>query len=564
MDKKSLRLSFVAFVLVIVSSLVTARQFPSLEEIKSYVTGLPFAMEVPDLPKIPDRVFKITDFGAIGDGQTMNTKAIDGALLTCSNAGGGVVIIPPGVWLTGPIEMRSNIELRAEHGALIIFTKKIEDYPMWKRGDPKSKRFRFVSPIYGSNLEHIAITGGGVFNGSGEVWRPLKKEKATTRQWKDIIASGGVVDEKGDMWWPSKEAMNGEKYLAEVMKKKNPTAEEFAGAREFLRPNMIVFVNCRNVLFDGITFENSPMFCLNPVECEDVVIRNVNIRNEWWAQNGDGIDIGSCHNVLIYKTVVSAGDDGICLKPGGYDKKRGWKVACENIVIADCAVYRGHGGFVIGSETYGGVRNVAVRNLTCIETDVGLRFKSSRDKGGLVEKVFINGVYMKDIADQAILFDTYYAGGSPESRTKEKLLRAFAELVTDRTPNFNGLKIENIFCNGADRAILLNGLPEMPIRNVEFKNITISATKGLWLTEAEGITFTDITILSQKGAPFVVSHSRNIAFEKVSGPATGKVFLSVNGESCKNITVQKTNHLQYEKGWELGAGVPSDAVREQQ
>ena len=560
MGRLDTRTAFLVSFTLLYSCVLPAQKSDS-DELKKYTSNLPFTMPVPQLPSIPEHTVLLADFGAVGDGHTMNTKAFASAIDACSKAGGGRVVIPPGVWLTGPIELKSNIDLHAERGALIVFSKKFEDYPMTKRGDEKSKRYRVTSPIFGYHLENVAITGPGVFNGSGEAWRPHKKSKTTPAQWRDFVKSGGVVDASGEMWWPSQEAMNGEKYLADLMKRtKNPTPEEFAGAREFLRPDMVVLVDCKKVLLDGPTFENSPTFCVHPIECEDLVIRNIHIRNEWWAQNGDALDIGSCHNVLIYNCIINAGDDGICLKPGGFDKKRGWTAACENIAIADCIVYHAHGGFVIGSEGYGGVRNISVKNMTFIGTDVGLRFKSSRGRGGLVEKVFIDGVFMRDIVDQAILFDTYYAGGSPESRAKEDLPRASAEPVDERTPRFDGMTIENIVCNGANRAILVTGLPEMAVKHVTLKNVTISADKGVFLSEAEGFTMMNTKILAKSEPVIVLKDSRNITLDRVSGPGGGTVFLRVNGESSDQIQLVNIDLSSYKSGWELGKEIKQGIV----
>lgn len=385
-----------------------------------YLTGLPFNMPEVTVPRFAERVVRITEFGAVADGQTLNTVAFRDAISACAKSGGGHVIVPSGMWLTGPIKLESNIDLHMETGAVILFSKRFEDYPVAPRS-PKSKTFRCTPPISGFGLQNLAITGNGVIDGSGEAWRYVKKDKLTATEWKKLVSSGGVVDPTGRESWPSKEAMNGEKYLEQLRKeKKEPTVEDYAAAREFLRPDLVELTGCKNVLLDGPTFRNSPRFNIHPMECENLVIRNVTVQNPWNAQNGDGIDIGSSHAVVIYNTVVDVGDDGICLKPGNFSSRKDWSVACENIVIADCIVYRAHGGFVVGSETYGGTRNVSVRNCTFIDTDVGLRFKTARDRGGVTEKIFIDGISMRNIGNEAILFDSFYEGKSPEERAKSE------------------------------------------------------------------------------------------------------------------------------------------------
>jgi polygalacturonase len=334
---------------------------------KLYYTNLPFTMPEVQVASFPDQHVSIKDFGAVADGQTMNTKAFAEAIQACAKAGGGQVAVPAGVWLTGPIRLQSNINFHLDAGALILFSKNRDDFPLIPMPTPNSKNYACTPPIYGYQLENVAITGEGIIDGSGEQWRPMKKEKYTASEWKKTTSSGGVVTPDGKIWWPSQQAAEGDGRLKTLRKQnKNLTLEDFASVRDFLRPNMVVLSDCKKVLLDGPTFRNSPKFNVNPVQCEHLVIRNMTIQNDWNAQNGDGLDIGSCHNVIIYNCVVDVGDDAICMKPGIYGKEKNWSAACENIIIADCTVYRGHGGFVIGSESYGGARNISVRNCTFV------------------------------------------------------------------------------------------------------------------------------------------------------------------------------------------------------
>jgi DNA sulfur modification protein DndE len=289
---------------------------------------------------------------------------------------------------------------------------------------------------------------------------------------------------------------------------------------------------------------------VNPVQCEDVVIRNVNILNLWSAQNGDGLDIGSCHNVLIYDCVVDAGDDGICLKPGAVSKEKNWPVACENIVIANCTVYRGHGGFVIGSESYGGVRNISVKNCTFIGTDIGLRFKSSRGRGGLVENVYIDGIQMKDIAHEAILFDMYYEDSKPEAGESRNFMP-----VNDRTPRFQNFFIKNIVCNGAEQAISIQGLPEKFARDIEISDVTISARRAISCIDAESITFKNVKIISSEGPIFSMDNTKKITIDHFVYPAETKLFMKVVGKESSEIKILGTDLSQAKTGFELGKEV---------
>jgi polygalacturonase len=530
---------------------LVAQRVPS-----SYTSALPFAMPEVRVATFPDRSVSITDFGAIDDGQTLNTKAFTDAIQSIAKAGGGRVIVPKGIWLTGPFRLESNINLHLETGAMILFSKNRDDFPLIPVPSPDSKNYTCANPIFGYRLENIAITGDGVIDGSGEQWRPMKKSKFTAGQWKDRIESGGVVSADGQMWWPSVQAMNGEEYLKSLRKEKKVLTEaEYRGAKDFLRPNMIVLHSCKKVLLDGPTFRNSPKFCVNPVQCEDVVIRNINIQNDWSAQNGDGLDIGSCHNVMVYHCTVDAGDDAICLKPGVVDKERNWTVACENIVIADCIVYHGHGGFVIGSETYGGTRNISVTNCTFIGTDVGLRFKSSRSRGGITENVYIDGIRMKNIATKAILFDSYYEDDKPEKNEAR-----ISAPVTNRTPQFQKFYINNVVCNGAEQAISIQGLPEQFIKDIDLTNITISAKTGVTCIDAEGLTFYHVKILLESGPVFDFDNARNITIDHPAYTPGASLFMKVIGKESTMIQLLDTDVKNAKKDFDFGKDASSKSI----
>jgi polygalacturonase len=354
-----------------------------------YTSRLSFPMPEIQIPAFPDRVVNIKDHGALGDGQTMNTEFINTAIQACAKAGGGTVLIPAGTWLTGPIRLESNINLHVEKGALVQFSRNLKDYPFFESSEGWQIRFRRAQLISAYQARNIAITGDGIFDGGGEVWRYVLKEDITDHQWKTFIASGGVVSANGEEWWPSKEAMGAEKYFKESADAgKRLTKEDYESTKEYIRPNLVSFVQCDGVLLDGPTFENSPRYNIIPQQCENLVIRNVKVFAPAYGKNTDGIDPAACRNVVIYNCIVDVGDDGICLKPGTIAASQKPGPACENIVVADCVVYHAHGGFVIGSESYGGARNVSVRNCIFIGTDVGLRFKSLRGRGGVIEKIF--------------------------------------------------------------------------------------------------------------------------------------------------------------------------------
>ena len=454
-----------------------------------YYANAPFKMPAVVVPQFPDKNFPITNYGASPDGKTLNTTAFDKAISACAAAGGGRVIVPAGTWLTGPIQFKSNIDLHLEKGALVQLTKDHAQYPMIKASN-KSTTIVPASPVYGYDLKNIAITGEGIIDGAGETWRPVKKLKTTPAQWSALLASGGVVSEKGDLWWPSAEAMNGEDYLKTLKGKTGLTADDYLPARDFLRPYMVTFVNCDNILIEGVTLRNSPKFVFCPNSCTNMTLRYVNVFNDWWAQNGDGIDISACKNVVIYKCTVNAGDDGICMKSSGGKKDAPGEAKLENILIAGCTVYRAHGGFVIGSNTDGGMRNIYVADCHFSGTDIGLRFKSNAGRGGLVKDIFIDRISMRNIKNEAISFDTYYED-APAGSAKQS-----SQALPDKTPEFTNFRISNIDCQGAKAAIVVTGLPQMPVHDIYFDNISITAGKGMKTTDATGLHFTKTKIIA--------------------------------------------------------------------
>jgi DNA sulfur modification protein DndE len=528
---------------------------------RTYLQDLPFQMPQVNVPSFKDTVFNIIDFGAVGNDHTLNTKAINGAIRACSESGGGTVTIPPGTWLTGSIELRNDVRLNVEEGALVQFSSNIEDFPLMAGFGGKSKHYVVTPPLWAYRARNIAITGNGIFDGAGEVWRYVKKEKLTANQWKHLLASGGVVSPDGREWWPSKEALDGEEYIKRIEKSgKVLVAADFAKAREYLRPDLVRFVQCDGIVLDGVTFRNSPRFHIHPVQCEDMVVRNVKIRTPWYAQNGDGLDLSACRNVVIYKTTVDVGDDALCIKPAKIASTQEPGPSCQNIVIADCIVYHGHGGFVIGSESLGGAKNISVRNCIFVGTDVGLRFKSSRGRGGLIEHIYVDGIRMRAIENEAILFDMYYGGQSPEVEAMKNREEPRAEAVNALTPRFENFNIKNIICDGASRAVLIDGLPEMPVKNITMTDMSIKARTGCLFQDAEGISMTMVNLSFSGGPAFDVHNCTNLSLRNINVPDHTPLYLNVMGERSNSISALKKDAQRAQKSVELGQYVPKNAV----
>jgi len=504
-----------------------------------------FEMPIVVEPNIPDNTVFITDFGAVNDGQTLNTKAIADAIDEVSKKGGGKVVIPRGLWLTGPIILKSNINILAEEGALVIFSPDKELYPLIETSFEGYNTIRCISPIYGKDLENIAFTGKGIFDGTGEVWRPVKKEKLTESQWKKLVKSGGILSENGKIWYPSESYLEGQNLSEMNVPKQFSSIEEYKKIKDFLRPVMVSLVNCKKVLFDGPVFQNSPAWCLHPLMCEDLTIRNITVKNPWFSQNGDGLDIESCKNSIVYDCNFDVGDDAICIKSGKDADGRKRARPTENLVIENCIVYHGHGGVTIGSEMSGGVKNVYVSNCTFIGTDVGLRFKSNRGRGGIVENIFFSDIDMINIPTQAISFNLYYGGLSvsemlAEGKNTETTTDEIPP-VSEETPLFRNIFIKNLTCKGASQAIYLQGLPELNLENIILENIDIEADNGLTSIDVDGISIKGMRLITKNLPALSLINNLNVNIEKLDVVKNQNPYIDIKGEKSKNITIRSIN-----------------------
>ena len=480
---------------------------------------IPFDMPRIYPPEFPDNQLSIVETGGVGDGVTLNTAAFAEAINCLAQKGGGTLNVPQGVWFTGPIVLQSNINLHLEKGALILFTPDFDAYPLIETSFEGLETRRCQSPISGKGLENIAITGEGAINGSGEAWRPLKREKVTEKYWNKVVKSGGVL-KNPNYWFPSEKSLKGE-MLSEPnlnVPRKELTNEEWAEIKDFMRPVMVSLIECKNVLLQGVLFENSPSWNIHPLMCENVIVDGVFIRNPGFAQNGDGLDLESCKNTIIVNTTMDVGDDAICLKSGKDADGRKRDRPTENVLVDNCIVFQGHGGFVVGSEMSGGVKNVSVKNCKFIGTDVGLRFKSCRGRGGVVENIYIENISMVNIVTDSFLFDLFY-GGKSASESLEDGDRPGADgtavlPVTEETPAFRNIYVKNLVSRNARRAMFFNGLPEMNITNINVEDAWFTATYGAELSEADGVNFKNVNIVAEKGEPLLMNNVKNFNNEE--------------------------------------------------
>jgi polygalacturonase len=393
----------------------------------------------------PERAAKtvnVRDFGATGDGKTLDTDAIQRAI---DEAGGksdrGTVVIPAGTYLSKPIFLRSHLTLKLEEGAMLKATDDPADFD-----DPKEEK-GVIAFVNGKNLTNIFIDGKGTIDGSGERW-----------------------------WPPVKEA------------KKNGQPEPRR------RPRMIVFSKCKQVLIQGVTLQNSPSFHLVPTDSADVVINRVKILAPADSPNTDAIDPSACTNVLIANCILDVGDDNVALKSG--HSVPGRTAACDNITVEACTFLHGH-GMSIGSETVGGVRNLTVRNCTFKDTVSGLRIKSYRGRGGLVENITYTDIKMTDVKIPINI--TSYYPKIPKEDT--------AQPMTAETPVYRDIRITNLTATSPQSAGFIVGLPECVVSNVTLENVQISAPAGLTVRNAKEIRAKNVKIEADKGEPFLLQNA---------------------------------------------------------
>ena len=433
------------------------------EDYKKYYQDMPVELRQVTAVAIPENTVTLTDFGGVGDGVTLNTEAFRKAISALTKKGGGRLVVPQGVWLTGPIQLKDNIDLHITRNAIVLFSP---DKSLFVDKDGKSSRCD--ASIKASKRKNIAITGEGIVDGNGAQWRPVKRGKVSDVEWKRFKEIGGVERGNGQLWYPWD------------VKAGYPNIAETPEQQEKMRQDLVRLTDCENVLIKGVTFQNSPRFHVHPCNSRNVIIDGVTVRCPWNAQNGDAIDISDCHQVLIVNSVVDAGDDGLCMKSGNM-KPTALVNGCEDILIQDNTVFHAHGGFVIGSESITGMKRIVVRQCQFSGTDTGLRFKSGIGRGGKTEDIFISDIVMNDITDEAIVFQCDYVD-RPAGHDEKKETKA---VKLEKVPDFTDIDITRVVCRGTKTAIKAKGVEGLDcIHDIKISNSTIVySQKGLDIDE---------------------------------------------------------------------------------
>jgi DNA sulfur modification protein DndE len=546
---------------------IVDQQLPLAAFLKPSLFQAKYQFELPKIytPHFRQDTLSILANGAVADGKTLNSVAINKTIDQMAAKGGGVVKIPAGLWLTGPIVMKSNINLYVAENALVIFTSDLSQYPLVVSSFEGVDAARCQSPINAENMSNIAITGKGIFDGNGFYWRPLKKEKMNESGWKNHLQTyGGALTEDKKTWYPSEAAVKAslDKNIGKLTEGKK--LSDFEGIKDFLRPNMVRIANSKNILIEGVTFNNSPAWTTHILSSEHITIKGLVVKNPWYGTNTDALDLESCKNILMEDCVFDTGDDGITIKSGRDEDGRKRGMPTQDMIVNNCTVYHAHGGFVIGSEMSGGARNLYVGNCTFIGTDIGLRFKTTRGRGGMVENIYASNIVMKDIAAEAILFDMYYMAKDPVVLAGEKREPPVVEIlpVTEATPQFQHFFFNNITCNGASKAIFIRGIPEMHVKDVQMSNVFIQANEGLDIQEASEIQLNHITVHANNKNPLVYTlNSNDIKIKEFDFSNKSEIFLQAHGPRTKTVSIALKNGQKIKNDIGFGADAKTIEIK---
>ncbi|SHE74116.1 Polygalacturonase [Dysgonomonas macrotermitis] len=457
-------------------------------------------------------VINLKTFGGKADGKTSNTAIIKKAIEKLSTEGGGTLFFPAGTYLTGPIVLKSNITLDIEAGATIKFSDDFSEYTPFVEMRYEGVVMKSFCPmIYAYEQQNITIKGEGTIDGNGKKW------------WYGTFSIEGAHKDEDfrkelagyqDMW--SKENPN---FTIEEQSDWKRTL-----GKRFFRPPLMQPYKCKDFKVEGVTIINSPFWTINPEFCENVTVQGVTINNPD-APNTDGINPSSCKNVLISDCHITVGDDCITLKSGRDLQGREYATPCENITITNCVMLAGHGGVVIGSEMSGDVRKVTISNCVFDGTDRGIRLKSTRGRGGIVEEIRVSNIVMKNIVGEAITLNLFYSNVP-------------AEEFSERTPVFRNIHISGLTGSEVNTACTVLGIEEALISDISFSDINIDAKTGFVINKAKDITLDNVRVNTEIGAAFKISDTENIRINNVYSPKplAGKPVMEVT--DVKDMFIQ--------------------------
>lgn len=445
----------------------------------------------------------VCEFGADNTGKTNSSPIINKLIDSLSNHHGGTIYFPSGTYLCGPIFMKSNITLLTDAGAEIHFSDNFDDYLPMVTSQWEGVRLKtFASQIYAIDAVNISIKGEGHFEGHGQKWwdhwAKVRSEDLTDSKWQKIFEQ------------ENKDLISKNTYIPRM--------------RNFLRPPMVLFYNCKDILIEGVSFSNPPFWTLVPVYSENIVITGVTISNPGNSPNTDGIDPCSCRNLRISNCHISVGDDCIVLKSGRDEDGRDAAKPTENVTITNCTMLNGHGGVVLGSEMSGDIRRVTISNCVFEGTDRGIRFKTMRGRGGVVEDVRVSNIIMHNIIEEGIVLNMRY------QKTNQ-------EPLSERTPTFRDIHLSNISISGAKKGISFTGLEERNIEQVSFSDISIEASSGIEGQYAQNLIFENIRIKSKSPFPVNLNKCDNVTIRglQLTNPPQNSTYFNL--DDCQNVII---------------------------
>ena len=470
----------------------------------------------------PNRVCDIANYGAVADGKTLNTRAIAEAIYDCARQGGGKVVVPAGIWLSGSIHLMSNIDLDLEKGATLLFSTDPTDYlPVVFSRFEGIEYYNYSPPIYAQDVQNVAVSGQGTLDGQGDQY------------WWNMTSDGAVAK------------------LYAMGEQNIPIRQRVFGIpKNGLRPAFVEFVNCDRVLVDGITLINGPMWTIHPLYSQNVIIKNVNVQTKK-GPSTDGVVIDSSEKVLVADSAFATGDDAIVLKSGRDNDGRRVDKPTENVVLRNNFVDDAHGAIAIGSEMSADVRNVLAENFTIDQAQYGFRVKSNIQRGGTVENIWINNLNINSLSQAVLEFNTDYE--------KDNIQYAL------QPPVFQNIHIENVSCKNTGDSLDFMGIADKDsISNVSLKDVAVAKCRdGLQMNDAKNITLDNISLAPKYSPVYDIDNSSgiNILNSKCTSPLLNPTCLSVTGANSKNIQLTGNDFETKKRAILIGPEVSEGEVK---
>jgi polygalacturonase len=431
-------------------------------------------------------VFNILDYGAHNDGSANASDAFRAAIAAAKQAGGGTVFVPAGHYVSGPIEMISNLTLDFDAGAIVEFPAAM--LPFTPGRQQGIETLTPVPLIGGHDLENVAVIGRGLLTSNNDDWMKLHSRQQPTE--------GDPGSANGDHW---------ENYLKNLEAGAPVSQEEHEKIAAELRPSFIRFMNSKNILVSGLRFIGSPMWTVHLLYSENAVIENLVIET-YPGVHTDGIVVDSSRFVKIADDYIDTGDDGIVIKSGKDADGLRVNRPTEDVAITNCTVHHAHGAVSIGSETSGSIRNIVASNMTVKDTVNGARIKSARGRGGVVEDIRFDNWTMENVGEAIVVTNYYLMEGE---------VRSAEAKVSSRTPVFRNIAMSHMTINGAKTLIDIDGLPEMPIQTLRISDVIGTGKVGMTATYTDGLELHNVQLNATSGPAFTAANSTNLELDDV-------------------------------------------------